>query len=180
MSKKILKVNQSIILYDDTLIHDVNDDIFNSAIWQNNQTLNENTKGRDSVFFIDIEGKSCALKHYCRGGLLAKLIYDQYLYLGIEKTRSFREWELLLKMREMNLPVPRPIAARVRRNGFLYSADLLSKEIKNIDTFGDKLSLDVIDQKLWPEIGKCISKFHSFGIFHSDLNIENIIVHIMN
>ena len=74
MSKKILKVNQSIILYDDTLIHDVNDDIFNSAIWQNNQTLNENTKGRDSVFFIDIEGKSCALKHYCRGGLLAKLI----------------------------------------------------------------------------------------------------------
>ena len=79
MSKKILKVNQSIILYDDTLIHDVNDDIFNSANWQNNQTLDENKKGRGSVFFIDLEGKSCALKHYCRGGLLSKLIYDQYL-----------------------------------------------------------------------------------------------------
>ena len=47
MSKKIVKVNQSIILYDDTLIHDVSDDIFNSANWQNNQTLNENRKGRD-------------------------------------------------------------------------------------------------------------------------------------
>ena len=36
----------SIILYDDTLIHDVSDDIFNSANWQNNQTLDENRKGR--------------------------------------------------------------------------------------------------------------------------------------
>ena len=174
MSKKILKVNQSIILYDDTLIHDVNDDIFNSANWQNNQTLDENKKGRGSVFFIDLEGKSCALKHYCRGGLLSKLIYDQYLYLGLEETRSFMEWNLLSQMHALSLPVPVPIAARVRQSGLIYQADLLTQVIPNVQSMGDKLRQELMTQDLWKAIGECLSRFHQHGIIHQDLNVENI------
>ena len=174
MSKKIVKVNQSIILYDDTLIHDVSDDIFNSTNWQNKQTLDENRKGRGSVFFIDIEGKSCALKHYCRGGLLSKLIYDQYLYLSLEKTRSFMEWNLLSQMHALSLPVPVPIAARVRQSGLIYQADLLTQEIPNVQSMGDKIKQELMTKELWIRIGQCLSRFHQQGIVHKDLNIENI------
>lgn len=174
MSKKIVKVNQSIILYDDTLIHDVSDDIFNSANWQNNKTLNENRKGRGSVFFINIEGKSCALKHYCRGGVLSKLIYDQYLYLGLEETRSFMEWNLLSQMHALSLPVPVPIAARVRQSGLIYQADLLTQEIPNVQSMGDKIKQELMTKELWIRIGQCLSRFHQQGIVHKDLNIENI------
>lgn len=174
MSKKILKVNQSVILYDDTLIHNLNDDIFNPIHWKNRQVLPESKKGRGSVFFIDWEGRSCALKHYCRGGFLSKLIYDQYLYVGLEETRSFKEWNLLNQMQALNLPVPLPIAARIRRSGFIYQADLLTEVIPSVQSMGDKLRQELMTQDLWKAIGECLSRFHQHGIIHQDLNVENI------
>ena len=60
-------------------------------------------------------------KHYLRGGLVSKLIFDQYLWLNLELTRSFVEFRALEEMSQLGLPVPRPIAARVkRRRDFLY------------------------------------------------------------
>src|SRR4029453_11025308 len=60
------------------------------------------------------------LRHYRRGGLIAKLSQDSYLWTGAARTRSFAEWRLLAELRRRGLRVPAPIAARYVRGLFTY------------------------------------------------------------
>ncbi len=94
-------------------------------------------QGRNRRRAAAARSRSCArrrasagcLRHYRRGGLMARLADDLYLWTGEERTRAFREWRLLRQLREWQLPVPRPIAAGYRRHGLAYRADLLTEEL---------------------------------------------------
>ena len=180
MAKQLIKINQSIIVYDDRLISQPDENIFKSEFWQPDSPVRSIIKGRGLVFFITIQNQSCVLRHYYRGGFIARFIKDQYIWLGQDSSRSFREWGLLQEMTDLDLPVPIPVAARVVRKGMLYQADILTKEIFNVESMGDKLSGDGMTDGLWSNIGKCILRFHHHGFFHMDLNVENIQINPSN
>src|SRR5512145_1497437 len=86
--------------------------------------------GRGTVAFVrNASGDAWVLRHYRRGGFVAKLRDDAYLWTGQSRTRSFAEWRLLRRLRDWGLPVPKPVAARYLRDGLSYRADLITVEL---------------------------------------------------
>ena len=174
MTSQVTKINQSIILYDDRLMNEIDENIFETDFWEMDKEAQPQSMGRGTVYFVKIQDQPCVLRHYNRGGLVAKLTLDKYLWMGEHNTRSFKEWRLLNDMVTKRLPVPAPVAARYVRNGIYYKADIITREIPDIESLSDRLLGNSMTEQLWENIGECIAKFHNHGVFHMDLNVENI------
>ena len=174
MTSQVTKINQSIILYDDRLMNEIDENIFETDFWKMDKEAQPQSMGRGTVYFVKIQDQPCVLRHYNRGGLVAKLTLDKYLWMGEHNTRSFKEWHLLNDMVKKQLPVPAPVAARYVRNGIYYKADIITREIPDIESLSDRLLGNSMTEQLWENIGECIAKFHNHGVFHMDLNVENI------
>jgi len=167
--------------YDSDEITSFLPDMLNSEYWQEKNAIVGSAQGRGTTWFIasknaDNVERHWVLRHYYRGGLIGKVIHDQYLFTGYKNTRAAREFALLTSMRALGLPAPKPIAFRVMRQGLFYRADLLSSRIDNAQDLVGMLSKAPIRGSLWQEIGKVIKSFHQRGIYHHDLNAHNILV----
>jgi len=130
--------------------------------------------GRGGVAFVDTPAGECALRHYHRGGLAAKVSTDAYLWAGAARTRAFREFRLLADLHDRGLPVSPPVAARYRCRGLAYRADLLTRRVRG-DTLAELLAQDRLDASLAARIGSTIARFHAAGVWHADLNAHNIL-----
>ena len=114
------------------------------------------------------------LRHYYRGGLIGRLISDQFLWLGESMTRCFREWLLLEQLTQMDLPVPRPVAARYSRSGLIYRADLITVRLPDVETLSVRFARGGVSAETWGRVGECIARFHRAGVWHADLNAHNV------
>lgn len=128
--------------------------------------------GRGTVWHVRGGFGEGVLRHYRRGGLVAKLVRDRYPWRGEDATRSFREFRLLADLVARGLPVPRPLAAGYRRAGLTYRADLLTELVSQSRTFAETLG----DASVWPTIGATIARFHREGVWHADLNAHNLLI----
>ncbi len=133
--------------------------------------------GRGSAWFLSGRDGSPAqvLRHYRRGGLIARLVADRYLWTGEEATRAFRELRLLALIESLGLPAARPVAARYVRDGLWYRADLLTVAIPAVTPLAARLAAPP-DDPLWPRVGATVRAFHDAGIRHADLNARNVLV----
>ena len=168
------------IVYDKAVVGEINEAIFNPAFHQKKGSLRGQALGRGTTHFIDIGGTQCVLRHYRRGGMVAKLFRDQYLWTGIKNTRAWREWKLLEHMLNIGLPAPTPVAAQVVRQGFYYSADLITRCIENAQTLSEILQSAPFSEENWQKLGATIKQFHVAGIYHADLNAQNILINPEN
>ncbi len=131
MNSQLLKIKQNIILYDDTLISEVDENLFDLEFWANDEETRLINKGRGKALLINCQGLPSVLKHYYRGGLVSNFLSETYLWQGKRNARSIKEFMVLQEMFQAGLPVPRPIAARVNRQGIFYTADLITSRIDN-------------------------------------------------
>ncbi|MFI4970359.1 MAG: 3-deoxy-D-manno-octulosonic acid kinase [Lysobacterales bacterium] len=131
--------------------------------------------GRGGATFVDTPIGACALRHYRRGGVVARLSADRYLWTGAARTRAFREFRLLAQLIGLGLPVPAPIAARYVRDGLRYHADLLTRRIDGARTVAERLAAGTLDVRLARAVGGAIARFHAAGVWHADLNAHNIL-----
>ena len=167
--------------YDSLEIDSFLPEMLDGEYWQEKNAIVGSAQGRGTTWFIATKNASSGvrnwvLRHYYRGGLIGKVINDQYLYTGIENTRAAREFNLLKIMRSLGLPAPKPVAFRVTKHGLFYRADLLSSRIENAEDLVGILSKKTIDESLWQKIGQVIKAFHQHSIYHHDLNAHNILV----
>ena len=167
--------------YDNEEIDAFSPAMLDGAYWQERNAIVGSAQGRGTTWFIATENsknvtRNWVLRHYYRGGLIGKVINDQYLFTGMEKTRAASEFSLLKTIRSLGLPAPKPVAFRVAQHGLFYRADLLSSRIENASDLVGILTENAIDDTLWFEIGKIIKSFHQHGIYHHDLNAHNILV----
>jgi len=176
MNSQLLKIKQNTILYDDTLISEPDENLFDLEFWANDEKTRLINKGRGKVLLINCQGLPSVLKHYYRGGLVSNFLSEKYLWQGESNARSIKEFRILQKMLQAGLPVPRPIAARVNRQGIFYTADLITSRIDHSSSMGDSLKENSLSSDLWKNIGSCIASFHMQGFYHHDLNIENILI----
>lgn len=117
-----------------------------------------------------------SLRHYWRGGWIGRGLVDRYLYTGLTRTRPWRELQLLAAMRAEGLPVPVPIAGRVRLSPPWYRADLLTQWLEGTESVDARLRRSRLDAQDWERIGACIRRFHEAGYYHADLNSRNILL----
>lgn len=132
--------------------------------------------GRGGALFVDTPVGECALRHYHRGGFVARLSRDSYLWSGRKRTRAFREFRLLAALADAGLPVPSPVAARYRRDGLRYRADLMTRLVPDAQTLSSRIAARRFDETLARAVGATLARFHQFGAWHADLNAHNILV----
>jgi len=164
------------IRYDSDIFNNIEDVSFKSQVWAQRSAIVGFAEGRGTTFFVQHQGRDFVLRHYQRGGLIAKMSEDQYLWSGLRFTRPWREWNLLEKMLEKGLPVPTPAAVKVERKGLLYTADIMMHRIPNSRTLMHILMAEELAEGYWIAIGSIIRRFHEEGIYHADLNANNILL----
>lgn len=174
------------ILYTNEVTDEIRSAWFKPYFWQNNKSIVGESQGRNTTYFIDHTQQdgsvlNMVLRRYYRGGLIGKIINNTFLYHGLRSTRGAAEFLLLLQMTKLGLPVPKPIAVRVRKTfGFWCRNQILIERINGAQDMFQLLSMEAASDVLWQDVGKVIKQFHQHGVYHSDLNIHNILLDAEN
>lgn len=164
------------LIYDESVSDLILPQWLDSEYWQKQDKLQDIGQGRGAAWFVSAPNNEYVLRHYRRGGWVARLNRDRYLWHGLEQTRAWREWRLLAKLTQSSLPTPRPVAARVKRQGLFYTADLLTQRIPDTRSLSYCLDHGWIGNDIWVSIGETVKRFHAKGIYHADLNAHNILL----
>jgi 3-deoxy-D-manno-octulosonic acid kinase len=130
--------------------------------------------GRGDAWYVEGPFGAGVLRHYRRGGLMARFSTRHYLWLGARHARCVREVELLEALVAAGLPVPAPIAGAWWREGFFYRAALL---MARVPVRADLMSLvhEDVASAPWEAVGATLARFHRFGAHHPDLNARNVL-----
>jgi len=153
------------------------DDIFEPNFWRNRNKITGQATGRSTAFFLDLGEHGALLRHYYRGGLIGKFNRDRFAKEAFEKSRAVAEFNLLLKLRALGLPVPNPLAARYKPASLWgYRADILVEVIPQAQDVFHVLQERPLLAECWQDIGRVIATFHQHGVYHSDLNCHNIML----
>lgn len=164
------------MLYDASLAGQADESWFDLDRWQGPGAVERQPGGRGAIAYLRDGERRWVLRHYRRGGAVAGLLGDRYFYAGAGRTRAFREWRLLRELAALDLPAPRPVAARYRRHGLFYRADLLTVELPARLTLAQALATGPIAAERWADVGRCIGAFHAQGVRHADLNAHNVVM----
>jgi 3-deoxy-D-manno-octulosonic acid kinase len=152
------------------------EDWFDKEFWLGGGAEVHSSTGRVNVLIGQPEGVRWVLRHYHRGGLVARFIDDHYWWCGLERTRAYRELGLLGAMQQWGLPSPPPVAACVRRAGLFYQADIITGYLANTRTLSAYIRDEGVADDTWRRIGRMVKQFHDHGVQHPDLTAHNILI----
>ena len=172
----LLRVAGGGILYDTSRLRKPGAEVFDVEHWRRQGALQEMAGGRASIAIIGAGAERWVLRHYRRGGFIARFSRDRYFWRGESRTRSFAEWRLLAELRRRGLPVPAPVAARYVRSALTYCADLITEHLPNTRTLADAITGAQLPRESWEAVGRTIAQFHRAGAHHADLNAHNILL----
>ena len=127
--------------------------------------------GRQAAWYVRCGEHDGVLRRYRRGGLMARLLKDRYLWTGVQKVRSLNEFDILRSLYEAGLPVPRPFAAAYWRSGPSYRAAIMVERLHDVRPLAS--ALDVADSE---QVAGSIYAMHEQGVWHADLNAYNILL----
>ena len=176
MTESVVSTSHGAILYDKSIISEIGEERFLPSGWLHAEPVKGvlGSGGRGNTMFVGNVPRQFVLRHFVRGGLVGKLIRDTYLWTGENNTRPFVEWRLLAKLADKGLRVPRPAAARYRRSGPLYRADLITVRIPSVRPLSVCIGERAYDAAFWQAVGESIRQFHAGGVYHADMNAHNL------
>jgi 3-deoxy-D-manno-octulosonic acid kinase len=160
------------------LTEDAAESLFDPEFWRSRGELLAVTGGRGSAWFIASGTRQWVLRHFRRGGFIARLSQDRYVWTGEGGVRAFAEWRLLDALTERGLPVPQPVAARYQRTGLCYRCDLITQRIVTAEPLSAALARAALPEPLWRAVGAAVARLHGAGVDHADLNAHNILLDV--
>jgi 3-deoxy-D-manno-octulosonic acid kinase len=149
---------------------------FNAQFLKQEKLVTRTAQGRGTVYFFSLGKKALVLRHYKRGGLVAKVSNDRFIFSNIANTRCYKELEVLQHLHNEKVNVPLPIAGKVTRKGMFYSADIITEVIPNTIELHEVLQSEALSPGTWKAIGIQIKKMHNSQVCHADINVKNILV----
>lgn len=126
------------------------------------------------------------VRHYHRGGSVARFLGDRYLRLGTP--RPFRELRALEAVRSRGVPAPEPVGASVHTRGLFYRGDLVTRWVpESVDlatllfdpgtpTVPAAAAVGVEGTAAMRAAGRLVRLLHERGVVHPDLNLKNILL----
>jgi len=140
--------------------------------------------GRGQVFSVPAvaagpEGaERWVVRHYYRGGAVARYLDDRYLAVG--DPRPVRETNAVSEARERGIPTPSVVAGAVYPSGLFYRADLVTEEIPLAADLATVLfhhpDPPVDAETALTAAGVLVRRLERAGVFHPDLNAKNIVL----
>ena len=164
------------MLYDASRARNFAPEWFEPAFWRERGELEGTARGRGAAHFVRHRDRRLVLRHYRRGGLAAQVSADRFLWSGEETARPIAEWSITYRLHRAGLPVPAPIAARYVRDGRTYRGDIITERLPAFGSLLECLGAGALSLATWIAIGRCIRRFHDFGVCHADLNAHNVLL----
>lgn len=161
-------------LYDSACFDEISTSVFEADYWQNQNAIIGQESGRGTTWFVKHREYELVLRHYLRGGMMRHLSHDRYLFKNYQSTRAIAEFTILNTLLKKELPVPKPAAAQIIKHGLFYEADLLTHKIPDAQDLVQILKCAQA-QDFYQQLGCFIARFHKEGVYHADLNIQNIL-----
>lgn len=150
--------------------------LFDPDFWAARGQLAAVSGGRGSAWFVGPTDHPWVLRHYRRGGFMARVSQDRYWWFAEDRVRSFAEWRLLFDLSQRGLDVPKPVAAFYRRAGLSYRCDLITERIAQTQSLSTALMAGALAAPVWRAVGAAVAGLHRYGVDHADLNAHNILL----
>lgn len=177
-----LEDGTAVMLYDPSLAGNFAAYWFDPAHWSAIGSLRGTARGRGTTHFFTVDGRDFALRHYRRGGLVARVLGDRYVDLGEARSRPLREFRVTRRLQILGLPVAPVAAARHVSDGIFCRGDLITLRLSGTRTLAEALT-EPRDETTshsppidWSAIGATVADFHAVGLCHADLNAHNLLI----
>lgn len=162
------------ILYDPARVNAVSLEWADPDFWYLRGAVTGELGGRGQALQIETAAGPAVLRRYLRGGQVARISRDRYLFTGYRRSRGFCEWQVLAALNRRGLPVPAPILASCERSGIFYRAGLITTLIPGSRSLADVADQLGVDE--WRQLGATLHRFFQAGLVHPDLNARNILI----
>ena len=173
----VVRQGRDVVWFDPQCFATGGSQLFDPAWWQSQGSATRAGAGRGNIHWVADAQRNYLMRHYFRGGLMAKVSRDLFLAQPIEQTRAMREYTLLTQMRARGLPVPRACAARVSRHGAAYRADILVERIPDATDVAEILHTQrALITAEWSALGQAVRQLHDHQVYHADLNCHNLML----
>jgi 3-deoxy-D-manno-octulosonic acid kinase len=135
--------------------------------------------GRGTAYRVRLDDVDALVRHYHRGGFVARVARDSYVRAG--EPRPLRELRVSVAVRVAGVPTPEVLAAVVHAHGPLYRGDLATRFVPD----SSDLAALTWESARWPEplrtaawhaAGVLLRHSFAAGVRHADLNLRNILV----
>jgi 3-deoxy-D-manno-octulosonic-acid transferase len=132
--------------------------------------------GRGQAKLVDVPGDRVVVRHYRRGGWIARWLKDWFWGRSVHAGRAMREFVLLRHLCALGLPVPAPVAARHQQHGLGHRCDIAVRWVPNTQNLVERLQAGTVSAGEWSALGQAIRRLHNAQVFHSDLNAHNLLL----
>ncbi len=166
---------QGAIVFDRARLSQAEPGLFSPTTYGDSARMVLGQGGRGSAWFVRGEFGSAVLRHYRRGGFMARISDDGFVWQGEAQVRSLGEYTLLARLHAAGLPVPAPIAAMYRHSLGRYRAAILVTRIYAVGNLA-ALVAESPAKAPWSAAGLAIAQCHRAGAHHADLNGHNLLV----
>lgn len=174
MPEKELQAGSLRILYDPSALDVVSPEWLTPAFWRHRNAVLAELGGRGGALAVATDAGPAVLRRYLRGGMAARVSRERYVFTGYRRSRSFREFRVLARLREQGLPVPQPLLAGCRRRGPTCTAAILTRLLDN--TISLPQAADILEPEHWRRLGQTLARFFRAGVVHPDLNAHNLLI----
>lgn len=123
--------------------------------------------GRGTVQRLPISNGHALLRPHRRGGLIRCLLDDGYLF----RNRPLTEFTVHCEAFERGAPVVEPLGVRWEQRGCLFRGALLTRWVN-----AAPLASIRDDAAAHGRAGAAVAALHAAGVYHADLNANNILV----
>lgn len=155
--------------------------------WASGHPARVALRGRGTVWVVppppEAGGGRWAVRHYLRGGLLARRLGDRYLALG--EPRPLREVRASVEAEARGVPTPRIAAGAVHRAGWAYRADLASEHVDGAWDLAETLFPERGAEPRGPRpdacaallaAGRLVRTMEGVAMTHLDLHAKNVVL----
>jgi 3-deoxy-D-manno-octulosonic acid kinase len=135
-------------------------------------------RGRGTAHRVAVDGGAWAIRHYRRGGAMARWLGDRYLRIGTP--RPLRELHASATARERGVRTPRVEAAFLSPSACSYRADIATSYVggsRDLATLAfDARAGSAARIAAWRAAGQLLAVVFASGLTHRDLNLGNVLI----